>query len=38
MLKQRPTSRVTLRIVTTDAAGNRVTVTRRMSPVVPAAE
>lgn len=37
-LRERPTSRVTLRVVTTDAAGNRVTTTRRIEPLSVAVE
>lgn len=32
-LRERPGSRVVLRVVTTDAAGNRVTTTRRITPL-----
>lgn len=37
-LRERPTARVTLRVVTTDAAGNRVTTTRAIAPLSVAAE
>ncbi|HEY8584645.1 MAG TPA: hypothetical protein VIL49_16915, partial [Capillimicrobium sp.] len=34
-LRERPTARVNLRVVVTDAAGNRATVTRQIRPLVP---
>lgn len=34
-LRERPTAKVNVRVITTDAAGNRVTTTERITPVVP---